>query len=112
MEAETFNERMSVYEISIDPASTVVTLTLVDQTAANEYVQISQGVEYRSAQLYRPAAPAAELTRVSWLPLVTVVTDETTFDQDSMQFIEPVDMYNPGQVNDKYLVFPKSNILV
>ena len=112
MEANTFNERMAVYRINVNPASTVVTLTLVDQTAANEYVQISQGVEYRSAQLYRPAAPAPELTRVSWLPLVTVVTDETTFDQDSMQFIEPVDMYNPGQVNDKYLVFPKSNILV
>ena len=112
MDAETFNERMAVYKINIDPASTVISLTLVDQTAANEYVQISQGVEYRSAQLYRPAAPAPELTRVSWLPLVTVVTDETTFDQDSMQFIEPVDMYDPGQVNDKYLVFPKSNILV
>jgi len=112
MEAETFNERMAVYKINIDPVSTVISLTLVDQTAANEYVQISQGVEYRSAQLYRPSAPAPEVTRVSWLPLVTVVTDETTFDQDSMQFIEPVDMYNPGQVNDKYLVFPKSNILV
>ena len=112
MEADTFNERMAVYRINIDPVSTVLTLTLVDQTAANEYVQVSRGVEYRSAQLYRPAAPAAELTRVSWLPLVTVVTDETTFDQDSMQFIEPVDMYNPGQINDKYLVFPKSNILV
>jgi hypothetical protein len=43
---------------------------------------------------------------------ITVVTNETTFDQDSMQFIQPVDMYNPGQINDKYLVFPKSNILV
>ena len=112
MEAETFNERMAVYQITRDPVSDVITLTLVDQTAANEYVQISRGTEYRSAQLYRPSTPAVELTRVSWLPLVTVVTNETTFDQDSMQFIEPVDMYNPGQVNDKYLVFPKSNILV
>lgn len=112
MEASTFNERMAIYRINLDPLTTLITLTLVDQTESNEYVQISRGVEYRSAQLYRPVAPAAELTRVSWLPLVTVVTDETTFDQDSMQFIEPVDMYNPGQINDKYLVFPKSNILV
>ena len=112
MEAETFNERMAVYQINRDPVSDIITLTLVDQTAANEYVQISRGVEYRSAQLYRPSTPAVELTRVSWLPLVTVVTNETTFDQDSMQFIEPVDMYNPGQGNDQYLVFPKSNIFV
>jgi hypothetical protein len=112
MEADTFNERLAIYQINIDPVSTMVTLTLVDQTATNEYVQVSRGVEYRSAQLYRPVAPAPELTRISWLPLVTVVTDETTFDQDSMQFIEPVDMYDPGQINDKYLVFPKSNILV
>jgi len=112
MEADTFNERLAIYQINIDPISTMVTLTLVDQTATNEYVQVSRGVEYRSAQLYRPVAPAPELTRISWLPLVTVVTDETTFDQDSMQFIEPVDMYDPGQINDKYLVFPKSNILV
>jgi hypothetical protein len=41
-----------------------------------------------------------------------VVTDETTFDQGSVEFIEPVDMYNPGEINDKYLVFPKTNILV
>jgi hypothetical protein len=41
-----------------------------------------------------------------------VVTTETTFDQGSMEFIEPVDMYNPGDAYDKYLVFPKQNILV
>jgi hypothetical protein len=40
-----------------------------------------------------------------------VVTEETTFDQGSVEFIEPVDMYNPGETNDKYLVFPKTNIL-
>jgi len=112
MEADIFNERMAIYRIYRDPVSSVISLTLVDQTQSNDYLQVSRGVQYRNAQLYRPAAPAVELTRVSWLPLVTVVTNETTFDQDSMQFIEPVDMYNPGQINDKYLVFPKSNILV
>ena len=87
-------------------------LTVVDQTAGNEYVQISRGTEYKSAQLYRPTIPGEDLTRISWLPLLTVVTDETTFDQGSVEFIQPVDMYNPGDSNDKYLVFPKTNILV
>ena len=36
----------------------------------------------------------------------------TTFDDASMQFEVPVDMYNPSDRNDKYLVFPKANILV
>ena len=39
-------------------------------------------------------------------------TIETVFDSTSLQFIEPVDMYDPTDTYDKYLVFPKSNILV
>jgi hypothetical protein len=35
----------------------------------------------------------------------------TTFDQNSMQFTAPVDMYSTTQEYDKYLVFPKRNIL-
>ena len=35
----------------------------------------------------------------------------TTFDQNSMQFTAPVDMYSNTQIYDKYLVFPKRNIL-
>jgi hypothetical protein len=41
--------------------------------------------------------------------------EQTVFDANSLEFIEPVDMYvgtvdNPQQY-DKYLVFPKRNIL-
>lgn len=35
----------------------------------------------------------------------------TTFDQSSMRFIAPVDMYTNTQEYDKYLVFPKRTIL-
>lgn len=35
----------------------------------------------------------------------------TTFDGNSLMFIAPVDMYGNTQVYDKYLVFPKRNIL-
>ncbi len=41
-----------------------------------------------------------------WKPQV-----QTTFDQDSVQYVEPVDMYDPTDAYDKYLVFPKQNIL-
>ena len=112
MTALPYNERMAIYQIAVDPVTTVVTLTLVGQTQTNDFVVISRGSQYRSAQLYRPAAPGLDLTRVSWLPVTTVVAVETVFDQGSVAFIEPVDLYNPGQTNDKYLVFPKTNILV
>ena len=160
MTATTYNERLAIYQINVDPVTELVALTLVDQTASNEYVQISRGTQYRSAQLYRPTIAGAGLTRISWLPLITtgatppytigtryqIVTVgttnwvaigasanvvgviftatgagtgngtansiETLFDGGSVEFIEPVDMYNPGDSNDKYLVFPKTNILV
>ena len=112
MTATTYNERLAVYQITVDPVSTVVRLNLVGQTATGDFVQVLRGSRYRSAQLYIPNAPGPELTRISWLPLTTVVTEETTFDQGSVEFIEPVDMYNPGEINDKYLVFPRTNILV
>jgi hypothetical protein len=37
--------------------------------------------------------------------------EQTTFDQNSVQWVEPVDMYDPTDAYDKYLVFPKQNIL-
>ncbi len=43
--------------------------------------------------------------------LVVVGFDQTVFDSDSLKFIQPVDMYDPGNSFDKYLVFPKTNIL-
>jgi len=61
-------------------------------------------------------------TTVNWVNGSNVVVwtnsydgDQTVFDGNSLKFIEPVDMYvgtlsNP-QVYDKYLVFPKRNIL-
>jgi hypothetical protein len=112
MSADTYNERLAVYQITVDPETTVVRLNLVGQTSTGDFVQVVRGSRYRSAQLYIPNAPGPDLTRISWLPLTTVVTEETTFDQGSVEFIEPVDMYNPGEINDKYLVFPRTNILV
>jgi hypothetical protein len=38
--------------------------------------------------------------------------ETTTFDASSMRFEAPVDMYSSTDVYDKYLVFPRRNILV
>jgi hypothetical protein len=106
------DQRMAIYVMNIDPETSLVTLTLQQETFPNEYVQVLQGNFYRAAQLRHPVAPAPGLTRISWLPLETEVTSETIFDQGSMAFANPVDMYDPTDRFDKYLVFPKTNILV
>jgi hypothetical protein len=49
-------------------------------------------------------------TGATW-DLETVGEDPTIFDGGSMQFTAPVDMYSNTQAYDKYLVFPKRNIL-
>jgi hypothetical protein len=51
------------------------------------------------------------LNDVSWVTGGVPGQGGTTFDQNSMQFIAPVDMYSNTQEYDKYLVFTKRNIL-
>ena len=105
------NQRMGIYTITIDPLTNLVNLTLTETTEPNDFVQVIRGSFYRSAQLRYPSSPGEGLTEISWLPLETVVTAETFFDEGSVAFTEPVDMYDPTDAYDKYLVFPKANIL-
>ena len=108
----TLNERMAIYTITINPLSGCLNLTLTTQTQIDEFVQILEGSFYRTAFLYYPSTPGEGLTEISWLFLPTIVTAETVFDGNSLKFVAPVDMYDPTDTYDKYLVFPKSNILV
>jgi len=52
----------------------------------------------------------------SWIPspaeVCTFDDNTTTFDQSSMRFEAPVDIYTNTDAFDKYLVFPRRNILV
>lgn len=94
----------------------IVNLTENTQTVSNNYITTGQGQKYApGTYLYRPSSIPQDLNYVKWVPLLsvtTVVSTETIFDQGSLQFIEPVDMYDPTDRSDKYLVFPKVNILV
>lgn len=106
------NERMAVWQISVDPVSTLVTLTPYEKTAETQYVQIQRGSTFAGQQLYYPTSPAEGYTVVNWIQVPESNVGETTFDQGSMAFEVPVDMYDPTDAFDKYLVFPKTNILV
>jgi hypothetical protein len=114
------NIRMSIWQVSITPGITpnvddIISLTSVTQTVTNDFITSTQGLRYAAGTLlYRPATPQQDLTRINWQPLITattIISDETTFDLGSVQWIEPIDMYDPTDARDKYLVFPKTNIL-
>lgn len=111
MTASFGNQRMGEWLISVDPATGIVTLTLSKQTGPNQYVTVTRGKDFIGQQLYYSTSPPPGLTQVTWVPVPQSSTTETTFDQGSMQFIAPVDMFNPTDRYDKYLVFPKANIL-
>jgi len=112
MAANFGNTRMSIYTISVDPVTTLVTLTPTQLTAETQYIQIGRGRQYGGQQLYYPTSPSPGYTVVAWTDVPASTSTETTFDGASMAFNEPVDMYDPTNRDDKYLVFPKANILV
>jgi hypothetical protein len=106
------NTRMAIFTISVDPVTTLVTLTPTQLTAETQYIQITRGRKFAGTQLYYPSSPAQGYTLPAWLPVSESSSNETTFDGASMAFEQPVDMYDPTDADDKYLVFPKANILV
>jgi hypothetical protein len=106
------NQRMAIYTINVNQSSKCLELTLTTQPVVDDYVQVLEGIYYRTAFLYYPPSVAPGFTVISWQFLPTIVTTETVFDANSLKFIAPVDMYDPTDTFDKYLVFPKSNILV
>jgi hypothetical protein len=105
------NQRMGIWNISVSSDS-IVSLTLAQQTGQDQYVAVLQGTQYRGTQLYFAGSPPAGLTRVTWTTVSEGSSTQTIFDEGSVAWIEPVDMYDPTDTYDKYLVFPKINILV
>ena len=112
MSAAFANYRMGVWTINVDPITELVTLELTQQTGENQYTYIRQGKQYADVQLYVPASPPAGLTRITWTLVPESSSTETVFDFGSVQWVDPVDLYDPTDQYDKYLVFPKTNILV
>jgi hypothetical protein len=90
----------------------LVSLTPTQLTAETQYVQIVRGRRFAGQQLYYATSPPPGYTLINWLPVPQSTSTETTFDGTSMAFEQPVDMYDPTDRDDKYLVFPKANILV
>ena len=60
---------------------------------------------------WNPSPPISTTFNENQTTHTTVSGDATTFDGDSLEFTAPVDMYGKTDEYDKYLVFPKTNIL-
>ena len=105
------NQRMGIWLVAVS-SDNIVTLTLSQQTGQNQYATVQEGVQYNGTQLYFASSPPPGLTRVTWTVVTESSSTQTIFDEGSVAWIEPVDMYDPTDTYDKYLVFPKTNILV
>jgi len=111
MSAGFNNQRMGIWTIAVS-SDGIVSLTLVQQTGENQYVAVKEGVQYNGTQLYFASSPPSGLTRVTWTLVQESSSTQTIFDEGSVAWVEPVDMYDPTDTYDKYLVFPKANILI
>jgi hypothetical protein len=98
---------ITVSVLDVDPGGAITTVSVAGEAVITQVV----GTEFNTISGTNVIGTGVGAT------FDFVVSDSpdsvaTTFDGAGMQFTAPVDMYNPSDRNDKYLVFPKSNILV
>jgi hypothetical protein len=90
------------------------TIFVLEVTGSGAIVQARiQGLAGSGTAVYSPVAGVAPVGTGSTWDIEVVGQNATTFDGGSMQFTAPVDTYSNTntQAYDKYLVFPKRNIL-
>lgn len=105
------NERMGIYRVNV--VAGLLELTLVDNTTYYDYVIVRGGASFNNASVYYPVAPGVNLTVVSWLTLPVIDPGATTFDQDSMQFVDPNIAYETvvSGAGDAYIMYPRPDII-
>lgn len=102
--------RLAIYRFRVLD-NNQVTLEWVQDVTTNDFVQVRFGDTFASDQLYIPAAPTPGLTRVTWSYIPEPPSEETVFDAGSTRFINIADRWTSTDAFDKYLVFPRTNIL-
>ena len=102
-------ERLSIYRITV--TNSIATLTLVTVTSIFDYVLVTRGDTWAGTELYLPPAPTPGLLIRTWSLIPEEPGQETIFDGGSTRFITPADRWTNTDEFDKYLVFPRTNIL-
>ena len=72
---------------------------------------VTRGNLFKGTELYLPLTPTPNLSRVTWSLIPEPAGEETTFDGGGTVFIVPEDNYGLTDVYNKYLLYPKINIL-
>ena len=110
-QADSFvnNDRMSIWTIAIDPDTELITLSKTKDTDENDYIKVMEGVKYGSNFLFYPEYDGS--TVVSWQYVEADSTTQTIFDGGSTRFISNVDTYVSDDRYDKYVRYPKHNII-
>jgi hypothetical protein len=103
-------DRLARYQINVIGGN-YVSLELLDTYATYDYLLVTRGDLFAGTELYLPAAPTTGLSRITWSLIPETATQATIFDGGSTVFIVPEDNYGLTDVYNKYLVYPKYNIL-
>lgn len=101
-----FNQYNDLY-ITVTAVNSTGTITNFYMTGVPP-VTAAVGTEYTGITGTTVLGPGAG---ANFDVIVQGTANPTTFDGNSLQFVVPVDEYNPGDRYNKYLVFPKRNIL-
>ena len=103
-------DRLALYQINVIGGN-YVSLELLDTYATYDYLVVTRGDQFAGTELYLPAAPTVGLSRITWSLIPETASQETIFDSGSTMFIVPEDNYGLTDKYNKYLVYPKYNIL-
>ncbi len=74
-------------------------------------VTVQFGRDYSGQTLYLPVDPGPGQDYPTWTFIPRVTANETTFDGGATRFIAPADQYTDTDSYDRYLLFPRINIL-
>ena len=103
-------QRMWIYQIWIEHG--VVWLVPLYSTVDNDYVIVRTGNTFNENPIYYPATPGPGQTVVCWTTLPIPSGDQTTFDENTLNFVDPLDAYeSKTDEYDQYAAFPKVNVL-
>lgn len=105
------NDRMSIWTISVDTDTTIISLTKTTDTDTNDYIKVTEGLAYGSNFLFFPTSSAPGLRYVNWQYANFEDTDQTLFDGGATRFISKADNYVSDDRLDKYVLYPKHNII-
>jgi hypothetical protein len=104
------SRRLNIYRMIVGEDN-LVRLVEDSLTTTSSFVQVLSGATFAGEDLYIPTVPNPGFQFVSWTILEQTPAQETVFDGGSTRFIAPADQYNTTDEFDKYLLYPKTNIL-